>query len=127
MILAADIGNTNITLGGFTDDELSFVARISTDTAKTSDEYAAKILSVLSLHSISKESVSGAIVSSVVPTLNSAIRDALRFLCGVEALFVGPGIKTGINIRCDNPSSVGSDIICACVAAQSLRYSLRYR
>ena len=99
MILAADIGNTNITLGGFGGDELSFVARMSTDTEMTSDEYAAKILSVLSLHGVSRECIDGAIVSSVVPTLNSAVRDALRFLCGVEALFVGPGIKTGINIR----------------------------
>ena len=120
MILAIDIGNTHIALGGFYGDELRFVARIATDTKKTEDEYAAKILSTLSLYEPSRSSVKGAIISSVVPPLNRVMSRAVSLIYGVEPLLVAPGIKTGINIRCDNPSSVGSDIICACVAAHHI-------
>ena len=84
MILAIDIGNTNIALGGFTNDVLCFVARISTDVSKTSDEYASILLNTLSLYKTCPESIEGAIVSSVVPALNRAIRDALNFVCKVN-------------------------------------------
>jgi len=120
MILAIDIGNTNITIGGFSDDELSFVSRISTDASKTSDEYAVKIHHTLSLYDLEKSEVKGAIISSVVPPLNAIIKNAIRFIYDVEPLLVGPGIKTGINIHVDNPASVGSDLICACVAAHHI-------
>ena len=113
MILTVDIGNTNTVIGGFRDGELQFVARISTDAAKTADEYAEKFTGVLSLHGLDKSSVTGAAISSVVPALNNVIRDAIRFVYCVDAVLVGPGVKTGISIRCDNPTSVGSDIICA--------------
>lgn len=120
MILAIDVGNTNIVIGGFEDDNLSFVARMATNTLKTEDEYATQILDILSIHKIEKEKVSGAIVSSVVPQLNSIIKKAILFAYNVEALLVGPGIKTGINIQCDDPSSVGADLICACVATHHI-------
>ena len=120
MILAIDIGNTHITIGGFYDDELRFVARIATNVKKTEDEYSALLLSSLSLYDIDRASVHGAIVSSVVPALNSVIKRAISLIYGVEPMFVAPGIKTGINIRCDNPASVGADIICACVAAHHI-------
>lgn len=120
MLLAIDIGNTNITLGGFLGDEPEFVARIATDASKTSDEYADRILQILSLHGIERAAINGVIVSSVVPPLNRVIRDAIGFAYNLNALFVGPGVKTGLNIHCDNPASVGSDLICACVAAHSL-------
>ncbi len=120
MILAVDIGNTNIVLGGFVGDELSFVARIATDATKTEDEYATKIRSVLALHGVEKKELKGAIVSSVVPALNTIMKKAIYMVYGVTPLMVGPGIKTGINIKCDNPSSVGADLICACVAAHHI-------
>ncbi len=120
MIIAIDVGNTNIVLGGFIDNKLSFVARIATDVSKTEDEYATKIRAVLSIHDVLEKNVDGAIISSVVPPLNSVIRNAVKFIYGVDALEVGPGIKTGINIRCDNPASVGADLICACVAAHHI-------
>lgn len=120
MILAIDIGNTNIVLGGFVDDRLTFVARIATIATKTEDEYATKIRSVLSLHNVDKTEIKGAIISSVVPPLNSVMKEAIRFVYGVEPVMVGPGIKTGINIKCDNPASVGADLICACVAAHHI-------
>lgn len=118
MILTIDIGNTNITLGGFDKDTLTFVSRISTNPSYTADEYAAKILHTLSLHKVERAIVKGAIISSVVPPLNRVLKKAIHFIYGVEPLLVGPGIKTGLKIHCDNPSSVGADLICACVAAQ---------
>ncbi len=120
MILAIDIGNTNIMLGGFEQDKLVFVASVSADVNRTEDEYAARILSVLALYDIGRDRIKGAILSSVVPPLNAVIKKAVAFLYGVNALVVGPGIRTGINIHCDIPSSVGADIICACVAAHTL-------
>lgn len=117
MILTIDIGNTNIALGGFVSDELRFVSRISTDTARTEDEYAVRILQSLALYKIDKEDITGVIVASVVPPLNDAIRKAIRFVFQKEPLFVGPGIKSGIGIQCDMPSSVGADLIAASVAA----------
>ncbi len=123
MVLTIDIGNTNITLGGFEEDTLIFVASMSTDLAKTEDEYASKILSILALYGVERTRIQGAILSSVVPPLNAVIKKAVSFLYGVEPLVVGPGVKTGINIHCDMPSSVGSDIICACVAAHTIHGS----
>ena len=120
MVLAIDIGNTNIAIGGFIGDELAFVVRLSTNPSLTSDEYADKILGSLAVHGIEKRAVKGAIISSVVPPLNKIMKDAIRLLYGVEPLTVGPGIKTGINIHCDNPASVGSDLICASAAANAL-------
>ncbi|MBR5505650.1 MAG: type III pantothenate kinase, partial [Clostridia bacterium] len=120
MLLTIDIGNTNIVLGGFDGDELTFVARIATNAVKTEDEYATKIRSILALHEVDKTSVKGAIISSVVPPLNSVMKKAIKIVYGIEPLMVGPGIKTGINILCDNPSTVGADLICACVAAHHI-------
>jgi type III pantothenate kinase len=120
MILAIDIGNSNIMLGGFEGDKLKYVVSISTETNKTSDEYASKILGVLEVHRIMDKAIDGAIISSVVPPLNSVIREAVKTLWGITPLVVGPGIKTGINIHCDTPSAVGADLICSCVAAQML-------
>lgn len=120
MILAIDIGNTSIALGGFVDNELKFVVRLSTDVTKTEDEYASKILNILSLHGVERENVEGAIISSVVPPLNAIMKSAIMLAYGVEPLMVCPGIKTGIGILCDSPSSVGADLICSCVAANTL-------
>ena len=120
MVLAVDIGNTNIVLGGFVEDKLSFVARIATNANKTEDEYATKIKSILALHEVDRKELKGAIISSVVPPLTRVMSDAVKMVYGIEPLLVGPGIKTGINIHCDDPSTVGADLICACVAANSI-------
>ncbi len=117
MILAIDIGNSNITLGGFEENNLIFVSNISTDPSETKDEYAIKILNILSLHKIDKSSINGAVMASVVPQLNATIRNAVQFILGIKILTIGPGVKTGISLHCDNPSSVGADLICASVAA----------
>lgn len=119
MILTIDVGNSNITLGGFEGESLVFVARVASDPKKTEDEYAAVIQGVFSIHGVECASVDGVIISSVVPPLNAVIKKAVAFLFGAEALLVGPGVKTGLNIHCDDPSSVGADLICASVAAKS--------
>ena len=93
MILAIDIGNSNITLGGFEGDNLVFVANISTDPTATKDEYAIKLLNILGLHGIDKSAVTGAIMASVVPQLNSTLKNAVNFILGVNVLTVGPGVK----------------------------------
>lgn len=117
MILAIDIGNTNIVIGGFLNDELTFVSRIATNVTETEDEYAGKIRNVLEFYNVDKSNVQGVIISSVVPPLNTVMKKAIKLIYGVEPIMVGPGIKTGIKIHCDNPASVGADLICACVAA----------
>ncbi len=120
MVLAVDIGNTNIVIGGFVGDSIEFVARIATSPNKTEDEYASKIKSVLAIHNVNRSEIRGAIVASVVPPLNSVMCKAIQFIYGVEPILVGPGIKTGIKIQCDAPSSVGADLICACVAVHHI-------
>lgn len=120
MILAIDIGNSNICLGGFDSTELIFTARLSSDIKTTEDEYASRILNTMSVHGVDSKDIDGAIIASVVPTLTSVLSKAVKYISGVEPLVVGPGIKTGVNIRCDIPSSVGADIICACVAVHSI-------
>lgn len=120
VILAIDIGNSNIMMGGFEADELTFVVNLSTEINKTADEYASKILGVLAIHNAANKAITGAIIASVVPPLNAAIKKAVRLLWGIDALTVGPGVKTGLNIHCDTPSSVGADLICACVAAHNI-------
>ncbi len=117
MVLAIDIGNTNIVIGKYIDGKLSYVTRFMTDPKKSEAEYAVYIKSILSLDEFGTNDVSGAIISSVVPPLTKRIKIAIKMLYGIDALVVGPGIKTGINLQVDNPSQVGADLICACVGA----------
>ena len=117
MILAVDIGNTNIVLGCIEDDKILFEARMATDLIKTSDQYCAELKTMLSLFEVAPENIDGSIISSVVPPVLNSFKTAIRKLTGCSALVVGPGIKTGLNIRMDNPSEVGSDLIVAAVAA----------
>lgn len=120
MILTIDIGNTNIVLGGFDDETLRFISRISTNAKKTDAEYATKLKSILSLYGVDENEVSGAAISSVVPILTQTMANAIKIVFKVKAVIVGPGIKTGINLLADNPAQVGADLICACVAAAKL-------
>lgn len=117
MILAVDIGNTNIVLGCIQEDEILFEARIATDLIKTSDQYCAELKNMLELFEVKREEIAGAIISSVVPPVLNSFKTAIRKLTGHTPLIVGPGIKTGLNIRMDHPAEVGSDLIVAAVAA----------
>lgn len=117
MVLTLDIGNTNIVIGGFSEDSLSFVSRIATDTKKTEEEYAVLFKNIAALHGIDRADVDGAIISSVVPPLTKTVKLALSQVFGVSAMIVGPGIKTGVNLLVDNPSQVGADLVCTAAAA----------
>ena len=117
MILAIDIGNTNIVLGGLEGEKILFEARMATDLIKTSDQYCAELKNMLALFEVAPESVSGSIISSVVPPVLNSVKTAIRKLTGKACLVVGPGIRTGLNIRMENPTEVGSDLIVAAVAA----------
>ena len=117
MILAIDMGNTNIVIGGIDSEKTYFVERVTTNNSKTDLEYAVNIKSILEIHNISVSAISGAILSSVVPPLNSTILSAVKKICGFEPMLVGSGMKTGLNIIMDNPKTVGSDMIVDAVAA----------
>ena len=117
MILAVDIGNTNITIGIYNKDSLVLVLRAATDRAKTPDQYAVELSSMLHIHNADGFSFTGAIISSVVPELTSAIKDAIKTVTGQTALLIGPGVKTGLNIRIDNPAQLGADLVAGAVGA----------
>lgn len=118
MLLAIDIGNTNIVIGGVDDGgRIAFEARIATDRIKTSDQYGAEIKSMLSLFDVKPADVDGCIISSVVPPVFNSVRTGVMKVTGKAPMVVGPGLKTGLNIRMDNPSQVGSDRIVIAVAA----------
>lgn len=117
MILTVDVGNTQINIGGYREDRQLFVSKLGTDCSKSEDEYAVLLLSVLELYGFGREDLSGAIISSVVPPLLSVIKRAIRKVRGdVRVLTVGPGIKTGLNIRIDNPAQLGTDLVCMSVS-----------
>ena len=116
MVLAVDIGNTNIVLGGFQGREILFEARMATDQLKTSDQYCAELKNMLGLFEVKVTDVEDVIISSVVPPVLNSFKTAIRKLTGKQCLIVGPGLKTGLNIRMDNPKQVGSDLIVAAVA-----------
>ena len=117
MILAIDIGNTNIVLGCIDNRNILFTERISTDHQKTDLEHAISVKTVLELHNIKPSCISGAIIASVVPPITSLISSAVKKITGCTAMVVGPGIRTGLNILMDNPASVGADLIVGAVAA----------
>ena len=117
MILAIDIGNTNIVVGCFDKDQVLFVERVSTDHTKTELEYAISLKNVLEIYDIKPSSVEGGIISSVVPPLTNVLKSSAEKIISGEVLVVGPGIKTGLNIMMDNPASVGSDLIVDAIAA----------
>ena len=117
MLLAIDIGNTNIVIGGIRDDKIVFEARVATDRIKTSDQYGVDIKNILSLFDTKPEDVEDCIISSVVPPVFNSVRTGVMKVLGQAPMVVGPVIKTGLNIQMDTPSQVGSDRIVIAVAA----------
>lgn len=117
MIIAIDIGNSNIVLGCLENGSICFEARMATDRIKTADQYCAELKTMLGLFDVDPANVEGSIVSSVVPLVQQVIVQALERLTGKPCLTVGPGLKTGLNIKIDNPAQAGSDLIVGAVAA----------
>lgn len=119
MILAIDMGNSNIVIGGIDEQHNYFMERITTDTRKTDLEYAISIKNILELWHVTPPDIEGAILSSVVPPLNPILLNAVRKVTGLDCKLVGSGMKTGMNIRMDDPKKVGSDLIVDSVAAKA--------
>lgn len=118
-ILTIDVGNTNTVLGVYEDnDALVFDARIETNASRMADEYVLLFMNALALHGLSAKEFEGAVLSSVVPPVTEQLRAAVEKLFGISAMVIGPGIKTGLNIRIDDPSTLGADLCCAAVAAK---------
>lgn len=121
MILAIDIGNSNIVIGLFDGtDNLCNVIRLSTNKKGTADEYASLFKNTLDIHSVEISKIKGSIISSVVPPLTKNIESAVKMLISKDPIIVDPGIKTGIDIRIDNPAQLGSDIVANAVGALKL-------
>ena len=117
MILTVDIGNSNIVLGGVEEEQILFEARLRTDPTKTSDEYCIDLKMILEVYGVKASDVEGSIIASVVPQVLNSMQMALKKLTGKTALVVGPGLKTGLNIKVENPSQTGADLVVGCVAA----------
>ncbi len=117
MLLAIDIGNTNIVIGCIREDRILFKARIATDRLRTSDQYGVEIKNMLEAFGVQRENISDCIISSVVPPVFNSVRTGVIKVIGKQPLVVGPGVKTGLNIHVDVPSQVGSDRIVIAVAA----------
>ena len=117
MILTIDIGNSNIVLGGVREDEIIFEARLRTEATKTSDQYCVDLKILLDVYHISPEEIEGSIISSVVPQVLNSFQTAVKKLTGKTSMVVGPGLKTGLDIRLENPAQTGADLVVADVAA----------
>ena len=120
MILLVDVGNTNIVLGVHNGQEYIASWRISSDGNKTSDEYSIQVMQLFNVSEIDPKEIKGVIVSSVVPNIMHSLENMLRKCFCHEPIIVGPGIKTGINIKYDNPKEVGADRIVNAVAAHEI-------
>ena len=121
MILALNIGNSNITFGCYMQDgKLMFSSRLFADAALSSDELLFKMVNMLALYGAEPVQITGVIFASVVPALTPRMREALRKMCEAPVVEVGPGLKSGVRIRMDNPAQLGGELLCAVVAALRL-------
>ena len=117
MIVAVDIGNSNIVIGGIQGSDILFEARLRTDSTKTSDEYAIDLKMIFDIHQVQLSQIEGSIISSVVPQVLNSIKTALWKLTKKNSLVVGPGVKTRLNIKVENPAQTGADLVVGCVGA----------
>jgi len=117
MILAVDVGNSNIVIGCIKEDSILFEARLRTDSTKTSDEYCIDLKMILDVYGVKSTDIEGSIIASVVPQVLNSMKTALMKLIGKSSLVVGPGLKTGLNIQIENPSQTGADLVVGSVAA----------
>ncbi len=117
MILVIDVGNTNIVLGVYDNDELKYHWRIATSRDKTEDEFGMVIKDLFSHVELQLSNVTGIIISSVVPPIMFSLEQMCKKYFGIKPMVIGPGMKTGLNIKYDNPKEVGADRIVNAVSA----------
>ena len=123
LLIAVDIGNTNVVLGFIHDGRIAGTYRITTKANHTSDEYGLMITQFLKLSGFAPGDVDDVIISSVVPKVMHSFRASIVKFLDIDPMIVGPGVKTGINIRIDNPKSMGADCICLLYTSPSPRDS----
>ena len=116
LLLVADIGNTQIKIGVFEGTRLRFVSRMATDLKLTDDQMVVWAGQFLALNGVPADQITGGIVSSVVPSLGVVMQRAAARLCPAEPMLLGPGVRSGLNIKIDNPAQLGSDMVAAAVA-----------
>ena len=117
MILAIDVGNTNIVMGCLDQAEIRFEARLATNHTKTAEQYAIELKNILELYAFDPATIEGSIISCVVPPLTNVLKKAVELVTRKSPMVVGPGVKTGLNIMTDNPGQLGSDLVVGAVAA----------
>lgn len=117
MILAIDVGNSNIVVGCIEKADIRFIERLSTDRKKTELEYAVSIKNIMEIYHIQAGELEGGIISSVVPQVTEVMKRAVEKLIKAPVKIVGPGLKTGLNILIDNPAQLGGDLLVDSVAA----------
>ncbi len=117
MILGIDVGNTNIKYGVFDGEKIAASFRVSSRLSRTADEYGAVLVNLLKDKGIEKSDIKGIILSSVIPPLNYTVCHMCEYFFGITPLMVGPGIKTGLNVKVENPREVGADRIVNSVSA----------
>ena len=117
MLLTADVGNTNIKLGIFDGDRLAYKLRFSTNDKMTSDEFAVELYTFFQIYDIDYRRINGSIISSVVPKVTQPLREAIEIVTGANSFVIGPGLKTGMDLRIDRPETLGGDLVCGCVGA----------
>lgn len=115
-----DVGNTNIVLGTYTDKKLIAEWRLSTDILRSADEYGIQVMNLFSIYELEVSKVEGVIISSVVPSIMYSLEHMIRKYFKIDPIVVGPGVKTGINVKYDNPREVGADRIVNAVAAHEI-------
>lgn len=115
MIITIDIGNTNINVGLFKDDEICMSARFATERQKTADQFAIDFINMFAVNKIDVTKISGGIISSVVPEITMSVKNAVEKLTGKKILVLSPGVKTGLNIIIDNPAQLGADLAAGAV------------
>lgn len=117
MVLAIDIGNTNIVVGCCDGDKIKFMERLTTSHTSTDLEYVVLIKAILDLYDTNPKDIYGAVISSVVPSVTDVIKEAVKKITKADPMIIGPGTKTGLSIKTDNPAQLGSDLVVDAVAA----------
>lgn len=120
MILTIDIGNTNIVFGVFDGDKIVLESRMDTDKNRMADQYAVTLAQLFNLYGLNISDIKGAIISSVVPPVSDQLKAAVKRVFGFDPVMVGAGVKTGLNILIDDPSTLGADLACGGAAAKEL-------
>ncbi len=117
MILAFDVGNTNMVLGTIDNGVIGSIARVHTEPKNTAAEYGIQLRQLIEYYDIDLKKIEGAIICSVVPTVTDALQEAVQRLTGLNCMAVGPGIRTGMNVRIDDPTTLAGDLVVGSVAA----------